>query len=134
MSNAPLVSGAWIICFEYFSCSCGIIYYQPVEPDLDLICPVQADEWNPVAAPIQAGLGLLKSLFVSTLSLILTVPSYQDKRQSALRAYPNSFTARWAIIIAVFASEPGAESLLAMVIRPNGWRPIRVESPGPPFE
>ena len=82
MSNAPLVSGAWIICFEYFSCSCGIIYYQPVEPDLDLICPVQADEWNPVAAPIQAGLGLLKSLFVSTLSLILTVPSSRYNIQS----------------------------------------------------
>ena len=54
--------------------------------------------------------------------------------KKALRAYPNSFTARWPIIIAVFASELGAESQLAMVIRPNGWRPIRVESPGPPFE
>ena len=39
-----------------------------------------------------------------------------------------------AIIIAVFASAPGAESELAMVIRPNGCRPISVESPGPPAE
>jgi len=51
---------------------------------------------------------------------------------SSLRAYPNSFTARYPIIIAVFASAPGAESELAMVIRPNGRRPIRVEFPGPP--
>ena len=34
--------------------------------------------------------------------------------------YASSLTALDAIIIAVLASEPGAESLLAMVIQPNG--------------
>ena len=49
----------------------------------------------------------------------------------SLAIYPNSFTALDAISIAIFASLPGAESELAMVIRPNGCRPIFTEFPGP---
>ena len=49
-----------------------------------------------------------------------------------LPVYPNSFTALHAILMATSASALGAESLLAMVIRPNGCRPFLVESPGPP--
>ena len=61
------------------------------------------------------------------------IVDWQGKMDSgSKRSYPNSLTARHAILMATSASAPGAESLLAMVIRPNGCRPFLVESPGPP--
>ncbi len=77
------------------------------------------------------------ALRVNDLSRSDRRPRQGRQQQNSLATisglYPNSFTARWAIIIAVFASAPGAESELAIVMRPNGCRPIFVESPGPPL-